>query len=144
MKLAGSGATNLRWLVFNLRREPFDVLEVRQAVAAALDRQQIIDSAVFGYGEPLVGLYPPSYWAGYQGEVPAQDLERAAELLAAVTLPEGFAAGIADLGAIRLPLQCVGGGAGAIAPERESKPRSSPRRTRRTSNASFRAISTLR
>ena len=43
----------------------------RQAVAAALDRQQIIDSSVFGYGEPLVGMYPPDYWAGYQGEVPA-------------------------------------------------------------------------
>ncbi|HYJ12164.1 MAG TPA: ABC transporter substrate-binding protein [Thermomicrobiales bacterium] len=90
--LAGSGATNLRWLVFNLRKEPFSLLEFRQAVAAAIDRQPIIDSAVFGYGEPLVGLYPPAYWAGYQGEVPAQDLEAAAELLSAVTLPEGFAA----------------------------------------------------
>ncbi|HYI23827.1 MAG TPA: ABC transporter substrate-binding protein, partial [Thermomicrobiales bacterium] len=94
VKLAGSGATNLRWIVFNLRRSPFDLLDVRQAVAAALDRQQIIDSSVFGYGEPLVGLYPPSYWAGFQGDVPAQDLERAAELLAAVTMPEGPTPGL--------------------------------------------------
>jgi peptide/nickel transport system substrate-binding protein len=90
--LAGAGATNLRWLVFNLRKEPFSSLEFRQAVAAALDRQAIIDSAVFGYGEPLVGLYPPSYWAGYQGEVPTQDLDAAAELLSTVALPEGFTA----------------------------------------------------
>jgi len=89
--LAGATATNLRWLVFNLRNEPFATLEFRQAVAAALDRQAIIDTAVFGYGEPLVGLYPPDFWAGYQGEVPAQDQDAARELLAQVTLPEGFA-----------------------------------------------------
>jgi peptide/nickel transport system substrate-binding protein len=94
VKLAGASATNLRWIVFNLRRSPFDVLEVRQAVAAALDRQQVIDSSVFGYGVPLVGLYPPSYWAGYQGEVPAQDIDQATSLLATVTVPEGFNPGL--------------------------------------------------
>ena len=92
VSLAGAAATNLRWLVFNLRKEPFGSLEFRQAVAAALDREAIIDSAVFGYGEALVGLYPPSYWAGYQGEVPAQDVEQAAELLASVEIPDGFVA----------------------------------------------------
>lgn len=91
VKLAGPTATNLRWLVFNMRKEPYAQLEFRQAVAAALDREAIIQSAVSGYGEPLVGLYPPAFWAGYQGDVPAQDLERAATLLESVTLPEGFA-----------------------------------------------------
>jgi len=94
VQLAGETTTNLRWLVFNLRREPFSSLEFRQAVAAAMDRQAIVDTAVFSYGQPLVGLYPPGFWAGYEGEVPAQDLEAAAELLAAVTLPEGFAPGL--------------------------------------------------
>ena len=51
-----------------------------------------MDTTVFGYGEPLVGLYPPDYWAGYQGVVPEQDLEAAAALLAAVDLPEDFTA----------------------------------------------------
>jgi peptide/nickel transport system substrate-binding protein len=91
VELAGAGATNLRWLVFNMRNEPFSSLEFRQAVAAALDRETIIQSAVFGYGEPLVGLYPPEFWAGFQGEVPPVDLDRAREMLASVTLPEGFA-----------------------------------------------------
>jgi peptide/nickel transport system substrate-binding protein len=94
VELAGSGATNLRWLVFNLRREPFSFPEFREAVAAALDRQTIIDSAVFGFGEPLVGLYPSSYWAGYQGDAPAQDQDRARELLAAITWPEGQSFGL--------------------------------------------------
>ncbi len=90
--LAGAAATNLRWLVFNLRREPLGTLEFRQAVAAAIDRQNIIDVAVFGHGEPLVGLYPPSYWAGYPDEAPGQDLDRASELLESVDLPGGVVA----------------------------------------------------
>lgn len=94
VKLAGETTTNLRWLVFNLRREPFSVLAFRQAVAAAMDRQTIIDTAVFGYGQPLVGLFSPEFWAGYQGEVPAQDLDAARELLSLVELPEGFAPGL--------------------------------------------------
>ncbi len=94
VNLAGSSATNLRWIVFNLRRSPFDMLDVRRAIAAALERQQIIDSSVFGYGEPLVGLYPPSYWAGYQGDVPEQDLDGAKALMASVTVPEGFRPGL--------------------------------------------------
>ena len=94
VELAGSTATNLRWLVFNLRREPFSSLEFRQAVAAALDRATILQSAVFGYGEPLIGLYPPEFWAGYEGEIPPMDLDRAGELLAGVTVPDGFAPGL--------------------------------------------------
>jgi peptide/nickel transport system substrate-binding protein len=89
--LAGSAATNLRWLVFNLRKEPFSTLEFRQAVAAALDRDAIIQTAVFGYGEPLVGLYPPEFWAGFQGDIPLPDPDGARELLAGVSLPDGFA-----------------------------------------------------
>ncbi len=94
VQLAGGTTTNLRWLVFNLRREPFASLEFRQAVAAAMDRQTIVDTAVFSYGEPLVGLYPPAFWAGYEGAVPAQDLEAASELLASVELPGDFAPGL--------------------------------------------------
>lgn len=89
--LAGGLTTNLRWIVFNLRRPPFDQLDFRQAVAKALDRQPIIESAVFGYGTPLIGLYPEDFWAGYEGEIPAPDPAGAEALLAGVTIPEGFA-----------------------------------------------------
>lgn len=90
LALVGGPTTNLRWVVFNLRREPFNQLEFRQAVFAAIDRQPIIDAAVFGYGQPLVGLYPATYWAGYHGEIPATDLAKAKELLAKVKMPDGF------------------------------------------------------
>lgn len=90
LRVDGGATTNLRWLVFNLRRDPFDKPEFRQAVFKAIDRQPIIDAAVFGYGQPLVGLYPPEFWAGYHGEIPAVDLDGAKALLAKVTLSDGF------------------------------------------------------
>ena len=90
LKLAGGLVTNVRWIAFNLRKEPFNNLAFRQAVAKALDRDAIIQAAVFGHGEPLVGLYPPEFWAGYQGDIPAQDIDGAKQLLAGVTLPDGF------------------------------------------------------
>lgn len=89
--LAGERTTNLRWIVFNLRREPFSNLDFRKAVATAIDRGPIIEAAVFGHGEPLLGLYPDAFWAGYQGEIPAPDIEAARALLAGVALPAGFA-----------------------------------------------------
>lgn len=88
--LAGDRTTNLRWIVFNLRKEPFSNPAFRQAVAKAIDRQPIIDAAVFGYGEPLAGLFPNTYWAAWQGEIPPVDVAGATELLAGVTLPENF------------------------------------------------------
>lgn len=92
--LIGGVATNLRWLVFNLRRKPFDRLEVRQAIARGIIRQPIIDAAVFGYGEPLIGMYPETFWFGYEGEIPEPDPEGAAAALAELGLPEDFRPGL--------------------------------------------------
>jgi peptide/nickel transport system substrate-binding protein len=88
--LAGNRTTNLRWLTFNTRKPPFDAVDFRQAVAKAMDRQAIIDAAVFGHGEPLIGLYPEAFWAGYRGEVPPPDIEGAKALLAGLSLPADF------------------------------------------------------
>lgn len=88
--LAGKRTTNLRWLTFNTRKPPFDQVDFRQAVAKAMDREAIIDAAVFGYGEPLIGLYPEAFWAGYEGEIPPPDIEGAKALLAGLSLPEDF------------------------------------------------------
>ncbi|HYH12858.1 MAG TPA: ABC transporter substrate-binding protein [Thermomicrobiales bacterium] len=92
--LTGGATTNLRWLVFNTRREPFDRPEVRQAIARGIDRQPIIDAAVFGYGEPLVGMYPETFWFGYRGGIPAPDPEGAASELADLGLPTDFQPGL--------------------------------------------------
>ena len=94
IRLIGGQTTNLRWLVFNTRREPFDRPEVRRAIAAGIERQPIIDAAVFGYGEPLLGMYPETFWFGYQGEIPEADPDGAAATLAELGLPESFNPGL--------------------------------------------------
>ena len=94
VRLVGGVATNLRWLVFNTRREPFDRPEVRRAIASGIDRQPIIDAAVFGYGEPLVGMYPETFWFGYEGDVLPSEPDEAAARIAGLGLPEDFQPGL--------------------------------------------------
>lgn len=69
----GGESSNLRWFVFNTRIAPWENKEVRRAIAEGIVRQQIIDAAVFGYGQPLLGMYPESFWAGYPHEAPEGD-----------------------------------------------------------------------
>jgi peptide/nickel transport system substrate-binding protein len=47
-------------IVFNARRPPFDRLEVRRAVSDAIDRQELVDGYIYGYGTPAWGPVPPT------------------------------------------------------------------------------------
>ena len=58
----GEGAS-IRYLVFNTHLEPFDDPDVRRAVAAAIDRERIIEEVLAGSGEPLYSMVPPSFEA---------------------------------------------------------------------------------
>jgi peptide/nickel transport system substrate-binding protein len=46
-------------LAMNNARPPFDNVRVREAVAHAIDRQAIIDGAMFGYGTPIGSHFAP-------------------------------------------------------------------------------------
>jgi len=46
-------------IVFNTRTPPFDDAKVRLAVALALDRREIVDGYLFGFGSVADGPVPP-------------------------------------------------------------------------------------
>jgi len=90
LKLAGSSNTNIRFIGFNLTKEPFDNLKVRQAIAAVVDRDAMLGPTVFGYGTPTEVLFPPDYWAALQQDVRPPDVERAKALMAEAGMADGF------------------------------------------------------
>ncbi len=82
-------------LVFNVRQGPFADARVRQAVAYAIDRQVVIDTAFSGQGEPIYGMIVPKSSFAYSPEFDdyfSYDPEKAKELLAEAGYPDGFSA----------------------------------------------------
>ncbi|MFV0333673.1 MAG: ABC transporter substrate-binding protein [Tropicimonas sp.] len=70
-------------LAMNHKSPPLDDVRVREAIAHAINRQEIIDGAMFGYGTPIGSHFPPHNPAYI--DLTAQsdhDPERAKELLA--------------------------------------------------------------
>ena len=90
LQMAGDANTNIRFVVMNMGREPFDKLEVRQAISAVVDRDPMIASSVFGHGTPVSTVFPPTYWAALPTEIAPADIEKAKSLLATAGLADGF------------------------------------------------------
>ena len=75
----------------NNKQAPFDDVRVREALAHAINRQAIIDGAMFGYGTPIgthFAPHNPAYKDLTGGS--AYDPERAKALLAEAGLADGF------------------------------------------------------
>ncbi|HZE76784.1 MAG TPA: ABC transporter substrate-binding protein [Gemmatimonadales bacterium] len=45
-------------IVFNTRRPPFDRVDLRRSVSAGLDRRELVEGYVYGYGTPATGSAP--------------------------------------------------------------------------------------
>jgi len=75
----------------NHTKPPFNNKALRQAVAYALDIEQIVKGVWLGVGVPSNGPIPPSSWA-YDSSIPAtkRDLAKAKAKLAEGGLPIGF------------------------------------------------------
>ena len=56
----GEGA-RIRYLVIDVTKAPFDDVEARKALAAAIDRQRIVDNVFEGDAEPLTSMIPASF-----------------------------------------------------------------------------------
>jgi peptide/nickel transport system substrate-binding protein len=93
--VAIASAGIIRRININHCRPPFNSLKVRQALALALNQQEIIDGAYFGLGSPTnQRLQKESKW--FIPELPErrQDLDKARALLAEAGYPKGVKATI--------------------------------------------------
>lgn len=80
-------------LVFNTNNQYFSNPLVRQAVAYAIDRQAVINTAFSGAGEPIFGMNIPPSSLAYKDEYAnyfTYNPEKAKELLAQAGYPDGF------------------------------------------------------
>ncbi len=50
------------YMGFNLRHPWFKDIRVRQAIAHAIDKSEIVDAVLFGLGSPATGPYVPNTW----------------------------------------------------------------------------------
>lgn len=90
LKVAGDANTNIRFLGFNLTREPFTNLQVRQAISMIVDRGPIIEAAVFGKGTAVATIFPPTFWAALPVEPSAPDIAGAQALMEEAGFADGF------------------------------------------------------
>lgn len=126
---AKASSSSFRRIIFNVAAPPFDNKKLRQAVAHALDKKEMLQAAYFGFGEPndqkyrkgdswyIEGVTPPTYdlarartflkEAGYNGEpIEIIVIQSATEQAEATTLQ-------AQLKKVGIPLRLVVMEAGA-------------------------------
>lgn len=84
-------SVSLSYIGFNMEKEPFDDVRVRQAISMAVDKEQIIDGIYEGFGVPAIGPIPPDVF-GFDDSISGldYDIEKAKELLADAGYPDGF------------------------------------------------------
>ncbi len=70
------------YLGFNLKRKPFNDPRVREAIAYAIDRQELVDGVLLGLGEVIATPYKPgTYWVNKNIKPRPYSLDKAKELL---------------------------------------------------------------
>src|SRR5438093_3216784 len=73
-------------IVFNTRRPPFNDVRVRRAVALALDRREIVDGYLYGFGTVADGPVPPDVPGYVPGRPILTDPDSARRLLGRRTI----------------------------------------------------------
>ena len=78
------------YIALNHLREPFDDVNVRKAVNYAVNKDQIIQTVLFGNAEPAQSLLPKMLWWNEEAEPYPYDPEQAREFLSQSKVPDGF------------------------------------------------------
>lgn len=86
-----SGVT-MTFLAFNCAEGPFADVRVRQAVAHTIDREAILQAALWGFGTDSYTAYPEGSPWHVDVEGYPQDFDKAKALLAEAGVPDGFEA----------------------------------------------------
>ena len=85
--------TTATWdgLIMRNDQPPFNDVRVRRAVQLAIDKKQIIDVSVFGFGEPTLSpIQPGTPFFNDKVGFPPPDIAKAKALLAEAGYPDGF------------------------------------------------------
>ncbi len=78
-------------VILNNERAPFNDIRVRQALAATIDKEAIVELAIFGQGAPTHSPIPPSHpYFNKTLTFAKPDIARAKKLLAEAGHPNGF------------------------------------------------------
>jgi len=104
VRAIGGSGINLRIMSPNINREPWDDPRVRQAFYIGLNKQEIVDVVLAGYGEALLGGVIPSTLAGHNPDpcFPDGDVDGAKALLAEAGYPDGFTTKLLTFGDIQI------------------------------------------
>lgn len=88
VKVIKFAAPSRYYIAFNMRKAPWNNLDVRKAIALAVNRQEIVDKALKGLGQAAKGFYTPAIaWAYNDKDVlPERNVQEANRLLDAAGL----------------------------------------------------------
>ena len=90
LEMRSAPSFKFTYVIFNMRHEILRNQLVRQAIAYAIDRDEIISQKFLGMARPATGLLAPGHWA-YSSDVEtySYDPQRARELLDQAGYPAG-------------------------------------------------------
>ncbi len=91
LKMIRSNNFSSAYVGFNVQKEPFNDVRVRQAINLALDMESIVEAVYYGAGSPSKGPIVERVWA-YNTDLPGYgyDLEEAKRLMAEAGYADGF------------------------------------------------------
>lgn len=84
-------SASLSYIGFNVDKEPFNDVKVRQAISMLVNKEEVIDGIYEGFGIPAKGPLAPSIF-GYNEEAEAieQNIEEAKKLMEEAGFADGF------------------------------------------------------